>query len=115
VCRISQHYRAEITGCRSSPNGFRVSFRNEVGKAARVVDMSVGKNDRVEILDRHRKPSVLIRRILSLPLKHPTVERDRVPIYMQQVTGASDFSRRADKRDLQTVSLLLLHRAERGS
>jgi hypothetical protein len=33
---------------------------------------------------------------------------------MQQVAGTSDFPRRADKRYLQTASLLLLHRAGRG-
>jgi hypothetical protein len=66
-----------------------------------VVYVRVGENDRVEILDRQRKVSVLIRRVLSLPLKHPTVERDRVSVYMQQMTGASDFSCRADKRYLQ--------------
>src|SRR2546423_6364616 len=113
--RIGQHYRAEIAGCRGSPDGSRVPFRNEVWKSTRVVDMGVRKNDCVKILDRHRKPSVLISRILSLSLKHPTVERDCVSVYMQQVTGTGDFSCRADKRYLQTASLLLLHRAERES
>jgi hypothetical protein len=66
-----------------------------------VVDVCVGENDRVEILDRQRKVSVLVRRILSLSLKHPTVERDRVSVYMQQMAGTGDFPRRADKRYLQ--------------
>ena len=63
--------------------------------------MCVGENDCVEILDRQRKLSVLVRRILSLSLKHSTVERDRVSVYVQQVTGAGDFPCSADKRYLQ--------------
>jgi hypothetical protein len=35
-------------------------------------------------------------------------------VYTQQVTGTGYFPCRADKRYLQTASLLLPHRAERG-
>src|SRR4030088_1333907 len=111
---IGQHYRTEIAGRGGSPDGFRIPFRNEVGEAARVIDMRVRENDRVEVLDRYRKLSVLVRRILSLSLKHSAVERNRVSVYMQQVTGTGHFSCCADKRYLQTASLLLPHRAERG-
>src|SRR6202022_581552 len=112
--RIRQHYCAEISGCRSSPDSFRISFRNEVWKAARVVDVCVRENDRVESLDWHRELTVLVGRILSLSLKHLTPERACVAIYKQQVTRARHFPCRADKRYLQTASLLLPHRVERG-
>jgi hypothetical protein len=56
------------------------------------------------VFDRQRKVSVLVRRVLSLPLKHPTVERDGVSVHVQQVAGTGDFPRRTDKRYLQQLA-----------
>jgi hypothetical protein len=69
-----------------------------------MVDVGVGENNRVEILDRQRKASILVRRILPLSLKHSAVERDSVSVYVQQMAGTGDFSGRADKRYLQQLA-----------
>jgi hypothetical protein len=77
-----------------------------------MVDMSVREDDGVEVLDRQRQLAVLIRRFVPPPLKHPTVERDCMPVYVQKMTGARDLACGTDERYLQTVILPLPRRAE---
>jgi hypothetical protein len=66
-----------------------------------MVDVGVRENDGVEVLDRNRKRTVLLRRFLTLSLKHPTVEGDCIPVDLQQVTRSGDFPGGTDEGYLQ--------------
>jgi hypothetical protein len=79
-----------------------------------MIDVRVGENDRVKILDWKRESAVLIRGFLTLSLKHPAVERNSMPVDVEQVTGAGDLTRSTDEGYLQTANLLLRHHAETG-
>ena len=50
-----------------------------------MVDVSVGKNYRIEIFYRKGQLAVFVGRFLTAPLKHSTVESDGIPIYVQKV------------------------------
>ena len=77
--------------------------------------MGVGKNYRIKVLYRKRELAVLVGRFLTASLKHSAVERNSISIYVQKMARARDFSRSTNECDLQSASLPLLHRAEKGS
>ena len=79
-----------------------------------MVDVCVRENDSVELVDWQWKLPIFFSRFLSPPLKHSTVESDRVAVDVKEMTGAGDFARGSDERYLQSAILLLLHRAERA-
>ena len=69
-----------------------------------MIDVRVGENDRVEIFDREREGSILLRGFLALTLKHSAVESDGVAVDMQKVTGSGDFACRTYEGDLQQLA-----------
>jgi hypothetical protein len=115
VSRVGEHYCAEVPRCGSRPDGFGVTLSDQIGKPARMIDVCMRENDGVEISDQERQSAVLLRGVLSLPLKHAAVERDGMSVDVQKMTGAGDFTRGTDEGYLQIAILPLRHHAERGS
>jgi hypothetical protein len=70
-----------------------------------VIDVCVREHDSIEILDWNGKGSVFLGSLTAFSLKHPAVERNRVPVDVQQMTRPGDFAGRADKRNLQVLPL----------
>jgi len=79
-----------------------------------VVNVRVREDNGIELLDGQRELSILFSGFLTTPLEHAAVESDSVAINVKEMTGAGDFPRGSDERYLQSVILLLLHRAERA-
>jgi hypothetical protein len=79
-----------------------------------MIDVSMGKDDSIKILDGQGQMPILFRRFLSPSLKHSAIKSDGVSVYTQKMARACDFSRGSNERYFQTASLLLLHRAEIG-
>ena len=69
-----------------------------------MIDVGVGGNDGVQILERQWQLSILVGGLLPSALKHPAIQRDRMAVYMKEMAGARDFSRRTDKRYLQLLT-----------
>jgi hypothetical protein len=63
--------------------------------------MGVRKYDRIEICNWKGKLAILVSRFLPFALKHPTIEGDRMSIYMQEMTRAGDFPSCTDEGYLQ--------------
>jgi len=80
-----------------------------------VIDVGVGENNGIEILDGPRKLPVLIGCFMTLTPNDAAIERDGPAICANEMTGASDFTCGTDERNLQTAILLLPHRAETES
>jgi hypothetical protein len=66
-----------------------------------MVDMRVGQDDRVEILDWERQLAILVSRFLPAALKHAAVQRYRMPVYPKQMARAGNLPRRTYKSYFQ--------------
>src|SRR5687767_6965586 len=71
-----------------------------------MIYVCMGQNDSIQFTDRHRKRSVLYRRLAPLSLEHPAVERHCTAIDVQQVARARYLTGRTGKRHLQMSSAL---------
>ena len=80
-----------------------------------MVDVCMREHDSIEVCDRYWKTAVFLGRLVTPSLKHPTVERDRMTIDVQEMTRPRDFAGRANEGYFQTINLLLQHRAETES
>jgi hypothetical protein len=67
-----------------------------------VIDVRVGENDSVEILDCQRKVAVLLGRFLTPSLKHPAIECDSMSVDVQEMAGSGDLACGTDEGYLQT-------------
>jgi hypothetical protein len=66
-----------------------------------MIDVGVGKDDCIEVFCGEGERSIFLGCVLSLALKHSTIQGNGPSIHMEQVTRACNFSCRADKRYFQ--------------
>lgn len=70
-----------------------------------MVDVGMGEDDGVDLIDRAGKPDVLLARLAPMALKQPTVEEDGLTTDTENVTGTGDLTSSAGEFDLHDVAL----------
>jgi hypothetical protein len=76
---IGEEDPQQIDGCRRSINGTTESLLYKARKVARVIDMRVGQNDRVQGFGVHRRFLPVPQAKLLHALEEPAVDEDSLP------------------------------------
>lgn len=65
-----------------------------------MIDVRVRKHDRVDLVDRARKPGILLARFTASTLEHPAVQQHGPSADPKHVTGAGHFTCGTSELDL---------------
>ena len=88
--RVEEHQRGQIGGGRGRVDGAGPAGLHERGKGARMVDVGVGEDDRVDGLHVEAEDAVALEGFFSRPLVESAVEEDRSVAGFQEVAAAGD-------------------------
>ena len=84
---VEQHDRSQIARRRGGIDRAAKSGFVQRREITRVIDVSVGKHNRINVFGFERKLPVFLERDLSLTLIEPTIEQDLFPVVVDQVHG----------------------------
>lgn len=82
---MHEHYRAQIPGCRGAEDIALKTVLDQTGDPARVIDVSVGKDQAVDALALAGIAAVSLEGFLAFALKQSTVEHDGFAVNFDQV------------------------------
>ena len=104
-CAIHEHDRTKVPGCRRTENVAAESVLDETGDTARVINMSVGKDQTVNALAMTYFTTISLKGFLALALEQATVEHDPFAVHFEQVLGAGHGTGSAMESDFHVMFL----------
>ena len=113
--RVAQHDVAEVRRRLAREDAPGEALPHELRKVPRVVDVRMGENDVVDRLRIDREVSVLLERLLAVPLVEPAVEQDALAVRLDEMHGPRRRLSRSVESDFHTPIIAKAGRERRIS
>lgn len=84
-CAVHEHHCAEVAGCRGAEDVTLETVPDKTGDTARVIDVSVGKNQAIDVLASAGITAVSFEGFFAFTLKQAAVEHDGFAVDFEEV------------------------------
>ena len=102
VCTIGKHDCREIARGRRTVDGPAVATTRQNRQSPCMIDVRMRQDDGIDVLDWQRKAQILLATLSTMSLEHSAVQKYRLPIGTQDMTGPSDFTSSTRELDFHT-------------